>query len=91
MSEYAVDLRITGRVQGVSYRYSCQQQAQRLGVAGWVRNEPDGAVTARAEGERDAVGALVEWCRGGPSGARVDDVQVAEVPASGAREFRVEQ
>ncbi|KAJ1684531.1 hypothetical protein LUZ63_020286 [Rhynchospora breviuscula] len=87
MSDHAVDLKITGRVQGVSYRWTCRQEAERLGVTGWVRNEPDGSVAAHAEGERDAVEALVGWCRSGPSGARVDDVQVTASSVGGATGF----
>ena len=88
MSEYAVGLRITGRVQGVAFRATCEQEAQRLGVSGWLRNDPDGAVSAHAEGGREAVEALVEWCRRGPSGAQVEGVDVTEVEATGATGFR---
>ena len=62
----AVDVTVTGRVQGVSFRWYTEQQAARLGVAGWVRNEPDGSVAGHFEGEDDAVDALVEWCRQRP-------------------------
>ena len=85
----AVQVRVTGRVQGVAFRYCTQEQARALGVGGWVRNEPDGSVLLHAEGEDEAVDALVEWCHRGPSGARVADVAVrdaaAEGPADGAR------
>ena len=62
----AVQARVTGRVQGVSFRWYTQEQAQGLGVTGWVRNEPDGSVAAHVEGEPGAVDALVAWCRRGP-------------------------
>ena len=75
----AADLHVTGRVQGVSYRAAMQQEAERLGVTGWVRNEPDGSVAAHVEGEAAAVDALVAWCRRGPSGSRVRDVAVRRV------------
>ena len=83
----AVQARVSGRVQGVSFRWHTQERARELGVAGWVRNEPDGSVLLHAEGEDDAVDALVEWCRTGPSMARVTDVAVREAAASGATSF----
>lgn len=89
MSQYAVDVRVTGQVQGVAFRYSCQQQAERLAVAGWVRNETDGSVSAHAEGDQDAVDALVDWCRQGPSGASVEGVEVSPAEPSGDTGFRV--
>jgi acylphosphatase len=74
-------VRVTGRVQGVWYRESCRQVADRIGVAGWVRNEPDGSVAAVVEGEEAAVDRLLEWMRTGPRHAVVTDVAVeAEEP-----------
>lgn len=69
-----VELVVEGRVQGVYYRGSTEEVARRLGVRGWVRNRDDGAVELVAEGEAVAVEALVEWCRRGPAGARVERV-----------------
>jgi acylphosphatase len=85
----AVDVRISGLVQGVSFRAYTQQQARGLGVRGWVRNEPDGSVTGHFEGPADAVDALVAWCRGGPAYAEVDGVEVAPTAETGARTFDV--
>jgi acylphosphatase len=67
---------VSGRVQGVFFRQSTQRLAQGLGVKGWVRNLPDGRVEAVFEGEEPAVKALVEYCRLGPSAARVDNIEV---------------
>jgi len=67
---------ITGYVTGVLFRYHTQQLAQRLGVSGWVRNLRDGRVEAVFEGEREQVEEMVKFCREGPPGARVTDVEV---------------
>jgi acylphosphatase len=75
-------LEITGRVQGVWYRGATEAEARRLGVDGWVRNRPDGSVEALIEGEADAVRALADWCRRGPSGARVAGVRESPEPVA---------
>ena len=76
-------LRVTGRVQGVWYRGAMQNEANRLGVHGWVRNLPDGSVEAVIEGAPSAVRALADWCKTGPPGARVVQVIAAPEPAGG--------
>ena len=76
-------LLITGRVQGVGFRYYTQQTAQKNGVTGWVRNLPDGRVEALIEGEELAVEATVDWCRSGPEWGRVDQILVEEREATG--------
>jgi acylphosphatase len=88
MSE-AVTLKVTGRVQGVSFRWYAAREAERLGVTGWVRNEPDGSVAAHAQGDADAVEAFVAWCRRGPSSASVRDVAVSEAPPADTRGFEI--
>lgn len=70
-------LRITGLVQGVYYRASAREQAQRLGLTGWVRNTGEDAVLLEAQGASDRLEALVAWCWKGPPAARVDDVEVS--------------
>jgi acylphosphatase len=75
---------ISGRVQGVFFRDSTRHLARRYGVAGWVRNLPDGRVEAVFEGEKDAVQRLIDWCHQGPPGARVDRVDVEWQEYTGA-------
>ena len=71
-----VRLRVEGRVQGVFFRASMQEQAKQLGVKGWVRNCSDGSVEVAAEGARSQIDELIAWCRHGPRGAEVGDVQI---------------
>jgi acylphosphatase len=72
-------LRIHGRVQGVWFRESMRQEAERLGASGWVRNTPDGSVEATVQGSETAVDALVDWARRGPPQARVDRVEIEPI------------
>lgn len=67
---------VSGRVQGVFFRYETRNEAKMRGVRGWVRNMPDGRVEAVFEGEEEAVRELIEFCRRGPLGARVMKVDV---------------
>jgi acylphosphatase len=68
---------INGRVQGVFFRQKTKQQAESFGVDGWIRNLSDGRVEAVFEGEAKAVKKLVEYCRHGPSSAKVTGIDVA--------------
>jgi acylphosphatase len=90
-SEFArVRLKISGRVQGVYFRASALQQAQKLGLTGWVMNCSDGSVEAIAEGVRAKLNELIAWCRLGPSGARVTNVDIKwESPEHGFRGFTI--
>lgn len=81
---------VHGRVQGVGFRQQASARARTLGLGGWIVNRPDGAVEAAFEGPSSVVASMVAWCRRGPSGARVDDVEeLPELPV-GDREFRIE-
>jgi acylphosphatase len=79
MAEARVRRRVVvrGEVQGVFFRDSTRREALERGVAGWVTNRDDGAVEAVFEGPPDAVEAMVEWCRSGPSRANVGDMDVS--------------
>jgi acylphosphatase len=71
---------VTGKVQGVWFRASTQEQAQALGLTGWTRNLPDGRVEVLACGEREKLTLLLEWLKTGPELARVDEMIYEEVP-----------
>ena len=80
-------LRVHGRVQGVWYRESMRQEAERLGIGGWVRNRLDGTVEALVEGDAIAVQRITDWARHGPRDAEVHGVDVAEESATGVAHF----
>ncbi|MHC1610157.1 MAG: acylphosphatase [Candidatus Methanospirareceae archaeon] len=67
---------ITGRVQGVYFRYATREEANLRGVKGWVRNLSDGRVEAVFEGEKEKVEELIDFCHHGPPSARVSSVKV---------------
>ncbi len=67
---------VRGRVQGVFFRASAQREAKRLGLTGWVRNRPDGAVELCVEGEEEELKEMLSWANRGPSAARVEKVDV---------------
>jgi acylphosphatase len=69
-----VHARIRGRVQGVAFRAYTQDEAERLGLSGWVRNREDGSVELWAEGDETALRTLIAWCKHGPPAARVESV-----------------
>lgn len=85
----AVDVTVTGLVQGVFFRARCADEAARLGVRGWVRNEYDGSVRGHFEGTPSAVEALVVWCERGSPRAAVERVAVSPVAAQGFPGFEV--
>jgi len=85
----AVHIHVSGRVQGVGYRWSCAREARAHGVAGWAHNLPDGRVEAWVEGAREAVEAVLAWCRVGPPAARVTGLEIADETPSGLGRFEV--
>lgn len=90
MSDKSVEVEVDGYVQGVGFRYSCQDEARRLGVQGWVRNNDDeGTVSGHFEGDAQAVDALVRWCHQGPPGSRVSSVSVHPASAKGHTRFSI--
>ena len=80
---------MSGEVQGVFFRDTCRRVAGEHGVAGWVRNLPDGRVEAAFEGDAEGVERLVGWARQGPPRARVTEVSVRDEPAEGLATFDI--
>jgi acylphosphatase len=80
---------VHGFVQGVGFRYTARLEAARLGVAGWVRNRPDGTVEAEVEGDEASVTAMLDWFAAGPRGAIVESTEVSDLDPTGEREFLV--
>jgi acylphosphatase len=76
-------------VQGVFFRAETRDRARSLGLTGWVRNAADGSVEGVFEGEDERVESMVEWCRRGPRGARVDDVNVTWSEAQDEHGFAI--
>jgi acylphosphatase len=82
-SRVRIEATITGRVQGVGFRFFVLRHAAALQLSGWVANEADGSVRCVAEGDRASVERLLEWLRKGPPGARVDVVNASWLPPMG--------
>ena len=80
---------VRGSVQGVFFRVEARDRARSVGLAGWVRNVPDGTVEAVFEGEDERVESLVEWCSRGPAGARVEQVDVDWSEPEGEEGFSI--
>jgi acylphosphatase len=80
---------VSGRVQGVGFRWICRQEAEDRGVAGFVRNLPDGRVEAAFEGDDASVQAMLDWVRDGPNWARVESIDVFEEDPAGDADFDI--
>ena len=80
---------VGGRVQGVFFREETRRRAETVGVAGWVRNTPDGTVEAVFEGEPGAVEEMVDFCRRGPGRAEVSSVEVTDEEPEGLTGFEI--
>lgn len=82
-------IKISGRVQGVAFRHYAQTRASQTGIKGYVKNMPDGSVEIEAEGEEKALDEFVSWCRLGPDAARVEDINIQEIPVKGDKSFNI--
>lgn len=85
----AFSIRVTGKVQGVGFRYYTNKKANELGVHGYVKNMRDGSVFIEVEGEEKKVDAFIIWVQKGPEWARVDEVKLQDKPEEGINGFVV--
>ncbi len=85
----AVHMFVHGHVQGVFYRSNTQKGAQGLGLTGWVKNCYDGSVEIHAEGDKDKLEELNEWCRHGPALAKVSKIDLNWIGPQGLRSFDI--
>lgn len=84
-----LDIRIHGRVQGVFFRDSAREQAEKLGLNGWARNEPDGSVYIEVEGDETALNQFTVWCQLGSKAAQVSKVTITEAPLQNYSNFTI--
>jgi len=84
-----VIITISGRVQGVGFRYFLLHQARKLDIKGFAKNLPDGSVYVEAEGSREMLDVFIEFCKTGPMRARVDKFELQNCPKQGFKEFRI--
>jgi acylphosphatase len=83
------EIKVTGRVQGVGFRYAARNQARELGLKGWVENRPDGSVHVAVQGDRASCNAFINWCRKGTGYSWVERVEYDERPLGAYDEFTV--
>jgi acylphosphatase len=89
MTVTARAIKVSGKVQGVFFRASTKDQADALGIYGFVRNEPDGSVYIEAEADAATIDQFLAWCKEGPRMARVDRCEVSEKEAVGFKAFEI--
>ena len=83
MSNKCVNIIVSGIVQGVFFRAAALRKAKHIGVTGWVKNLPDGRVELMVEGEEILVNQMIVWCKKGPMGAKVENVDIEVLPYLG--------
>lgn len=86
-----MSIQVTGKVQGVFFRQSTKEEALRLGITGWVKNNKDGSVSILATGTPSQLAALEAWSKKGPSRARVDSVIISSLPFQSFKTFTIER
>lgn len=85
-----LNISISGYVQGIFFRVTAKEKAEKLGIRGFARNEPDGSVYIEAEGEKDKLGEFIKWCHDGPEVANVEKVEISEGPLRNFLEFEID-
>lgn len=83
-------INVSGRVQGVGFRYSAAREARNNGITGFVKNLSNGEVYIEAEGSRDNLRTFVEWCKKGPAFGYVESVNVDSFPPANYEDFQIE-
>lgn len=78
MSVLHYNIRVSGHVQGVGYRYASIRKARGFGIKGFVKNEPDGSVYIEAEADKQQLDKFLDWCRIGPPHGRVDAIEITQ-------------
>ncbi|NOU48780.1 MAG: acylphosphatase [Bacteroidales bacterium] len=89
MKKHAVIIKVSGRVQGVGFRYYTVEKARELSVTGYVQNSNDGSVLIEAEAENEPLNEFVQWCRKGPAWARVTDIKISDTLPLGYTSFEI--
>ena len=89
MHEKSISIKVTGKVQGVFFRKYTKEKAKSLMLKGFVRNESDGSVYIEVTGEHKAMEEFTEWCKQGPSSAKVDNVVVKEIEVQHQTSFQI--
>lgn len=82
-----LNIKIYGQVQGVFFRVSAKEEAEKLGIKGFARNERDGTVYIEAEGDEVNLDKFIKWCHDGPEAAKVDKVEITKGPLKNFSEF----
>ena len=85
----SISIQVLGKVQNVGFRFYTKKKAQSIGINGFVKNQNDGSVFAEAEGSSENIDLFIEYCKNGPEWARVDKVNIQEIPFQDYREFKI--
>jgi acylphosphatase len=88
--KFLYKIHITGKVQGVGFRWNAAREARNIGLTGYVKNMPDGSVYIEAEGKPEHLNAFIEWCRKGPGLSIVESVETETCPPVNYQDFRIE-